>query len=104
MAEHDAAAAAVLANTNAEMMAKLDSLMQNMSASVDVKIQHLSDTMRRRCILTTRRLSSAMPKFGFGELYNKMKTNDGRNVWLMRIRITSNAIETLRSDFNKKER
>ena len=52
-------------------------------------------------MLTTRMLSSAMPNFGFGELYNKMKTNDGRNVWLMRIRITSNAIETMRSDFNK---
>ena len=45
IAERDAAAAAALANTNAEMMAKLYSLMKNMSASVDVKIQHLSDIM-----------------------------------------------------------
>ena len=44
MEECDAAAAAALANTRAEMMAKLDSLM-NRSASVDVKIERLSDTL-----------------------------------------------------------
>ena len=43
--ERGAAAAAALADTSAEMMAKLDSLLKSTSASVDVKIQHLSDTL-----------------------------------------------------------
>ena len=45
MEERDAAAAAALADTSAEMMAKLDSLMKNMSASVDVK----NSTSLRHC-------------------------------------------------------
>ena len=43
--EHGAAAAAALADRDAAMLTKLESLMKNLSASVDVKIQHLSDTM-----------------------------------------------------------
>ena len=36
---------------------------------------------------------------GFGELYNKMRMRDGRNAWPNKI--TTNAIETLRSDLNE---
>ena len=45
MAERDAGAAAALADTNAAMVTKLESLMKNFSKSVDIKIKHLSDTM-----------------------------------------------------------
>ena len=41
MAERDAAAAAALADRDVAMVTKLESLMKSMSASVDVKIQHL---------------------------------------------------------------
>ena len=44
--------------------------------------------LRRLCILMTRRQLSAMPIFGFGEPYNKMKMkrSGGRNAWPMRTR------------------
>ena len=45
MAERDAAAAAALAERDAAMVTKLESLMKNFSESVDIKIEHLSDTM-----------------------------------------------------------
>ena len=45
MAERHATAAAALANTIGAMMTKLENLMKSMSASVDVTIQQLSDTV-----------------------------------------------------------
>ena len=45
MAERDAAAAAALADRDAATVTKLESLMKSLSASVDIKIQRLSDTM-----------------------------------------------------------
>ena len=45
MVERDAAAAAALADRDAATVTKLQSLMKSLSASVDIKTQHLSDTM-----------------------------------------------------------
>ena len=39
-----------------------------------------------------------MPNFGFGELYNKMKDDRRKKRMANEDKITSNAIETLRSD------
>ena len=55
--------AAALANTNAEMMTELESLVKSMSASVDVKIQHLSDTMDGKWLPSNRRCRSAGKTF-----------------------------------------
>ena len=124
MEERDAAAAAALADTSAEMMAKLNSLMKNMSASVDVKIQPLPDTVDGTVPSLEQRLQERWKTFG--DVWPEMALNpDDKEAAIcnaeFRIRravqqdeydrrkkrmanedkITSNAIETLRSDFNK---
>ena len=127
MAERDAAAAAALANTNAEMMAKLDSLMKDMSASVDVKIQHLSDTMDGKMATLEQKVQERWKTFEDKWSEKAVHPDDKEAVvcnaefrirravqqdederWQKRMadedKITLNAIETLRSDFNKNER
>ena len=122
--ERDAAAAAALADTSAEMMAKLDSLMKNMSASVDVKIQPHSDTMDGTVPTLEQKLQERWKTFEDKWSEKALNPDDKEAVICnaeFRIRravqqneddrrkkcmanedkITSNAIETLRSDFNK---
>ena len=109
---------------SAQMMAKLYSLMKNMSASVDVKIQPLSDTIDGTALTLEQRLQERWKTFQDKWSEKALNLEDKEAVICnaeFRIRravqqdeddrrkkrmanegkITSNAIETLRSDFNK---
>ena len=122
--ERDAAAASALADRDVAMVTKLESLMKRLSASVDVKIQQLSDTMDGKMATLEQKVQERW-KTSEDKWSEKVVHPDDKEAvncnaefrirraaqqdederWKKRMaiedKITTNAIETLRSDFNK---
>ena len=123
MAERGAAAAAALADRDAANVTKLESLMKNFA--VDIKIKHLSDTMDGKMATLEQRVQERWKTFEDKWSDTVVHPDDKETVtcnaefrirravqqdederWKKRManedKITTNAIHTLRSDFNKK--
>ena len=124
MAERDAAAAVALADKDAAMVTKLESLMKNLSESVDITIKHLSDTVDGKMVTLEQRVHERWKTLE--DMWSEKVVHpydeeavfcsaefriwravqqDEEERWKKRManedKITTNAIETLRSDLNK---
>ena len=75
MAERDAAAAAALADKDAAKVTKLESLMKSLSASVDIEIKRLSDTLDGKMTTLEQRVQER--KKTFEDKWGSLCAQDG---------------------------